>query len=127
MAYKVTAITTAGDLVELNKGETTGGPLIIKVEEATNADSVSIRWEGPSPEQEDLDYLRLEFKLQKEDGTEQALEKIEFEGDEVPEPIAYSFEGDGTLFLRQIKRYINGDREKEKFKAIKNKEIIIKP
>ncbi|MEM8762381.1 MAG: hypothetical protein AAGD88_01120 [Bacteroidota bacterium] len=127
VAYEVTAITIAGDLVQLNKGETTGGPLIIKVEEATNADSVSIRWEGPSPEQEDLDYLRLEFKLQKEDGTEQALEKIEFEGDEVPEPIAYSYEGDGTLFMRQIKRYINGDREKEKFKAIKNKEIIIKP
>jgi len=125
--YKFSAITKDGDLVDLEEGKTTGGALLLKIkEEQKQEHAITIIWDGPELEKEDLDYVRIEFKLEKEDGTKVKLDRVEFTSDEVPEPIHYIVEDKGILTMRIVKRYINGSKEKGKYKKITTKELIIK-
>ncbi len=127
IAYKFTAITKKGDLVNLEEGLTKGGPLLLKIEEKIPNNSYTIIWEGPELEQEDLDYVRLEFKLEKEDHTSVKLDKVEFTKEAPVAPIQYQVKAEGKLLMRVIKRYINGSKDKGKYKTINTKAIIIKP
>lgn len=127
VAYKFTAITTEGDLIELEEGHTSGGSLILKVQEKLTDEGILIRWEGPSFESEDLDYIRLEFKLKGSDGSEQELETVKLSGEGIPDSVQYKFVGDGELFVKITKRFTNGSKEKKGYIPVNNKEIIIKP
>ncbi len=125
--YKFTAITKEGDLKDLEEGRIKGGPLLLKIKDEVIDEGLTIIWDGPELEEEDLDYVRMEFRLEKEDGTKVKLDKVEFKREDVPEPINYTYEGNGTLFMRIVKRYINGSKDKGKYKQVITKELIIKP
>ncbi len=128
VGYKFTAITKEGSLVDLDKGETKGGPLLLKIVEKELDEGISVICEGLDLEKEDLDYVRLEFKLKKEDGTEVNLEKVEFtDENNLEEPVNYKYNGNGVLLMRTVKRYNDGTKEKEKYKEVTTKSIIIKP
>ena len=127
VSYKFTAITKTGDLVDLDEGLTKGGPLLLKPKEKKPENVITVVWEGPDLEKEDLDYVRMEFKLEKEDGAMVELDDIEFTNEEQPDPIDFVVVDKGILFMRVIKRYINGNKDKSKFKEVITKEIIIKP
>ncbi|WP_204344376.1 hypothetical protein [Psychroserpens algicola] len=127
VAYTFTVITTDGELLVLEEGKTTGGPLILKIQDIIPDQGLLIRWDGPSFESEDLDYVRVEFKLEHEDGTEEKLPKKEFSVDGIPEPIHYTYEGEGKLLFKITKRYIDGRKEKTNYNEVTTKEIIIKP
>jgi len=127
IGYKFTAITKSGDLQNIEEGRTTGGALLLKIKEKAPDNSYTILWDGPELEQEDLDYVRLEFKLEKEDNTSIKLDKVEFTNEAPPEPIQYQVKDEGELLMRVIKRYINGSKDKGKYKSINTKTITIKP
>jgi len=101
--------------------------LLLKVKEKTPDHGITIIWDGPELEDEDLDYVRMEFRLQKEDGTKIKLDRVEFTNDETPQPIHYVVQEQGILSMRVVKRYINGSKDKGKYKTVTTKEIVIKP
>ena len=125
--YKFTAITINGDLEFLEEGKTSGGSLILKIQNKTSEDSLLIKWDGPSFESEEIDYVRIEFKLEKGDGTIEKLNKVELSGDGIPEPISYDYQDDGILYAKIITRYFDGGKDKGKYNPINTKELIIKP
>ncbi len=127
VSYKYTAITTDGNLKLLEEGDTDGGPLILKIANPTAKNNLHIVWEGDSPEKEDLDYLRLEFKIEKEDGTKEKLEKIEFSGDTIPKPRDYAYDKGNTLLIKITKRYFSGRKVKTKYQKIETNKLTIKP
>lgn len=125
--YTFTGITKDGDLVDLETGQTRGGALLLKIKEKAPDNGITIIWDGPELETEDLDYVRIEFKLKKEDGTKVKLDRVEFTSDETPQPITYIVAEQGELSMRVVKRYINGSKDKGKYKTVTTKELIIKP
>lgn len=127
VTYKYTAITSDGNLIILEEGETSGGPLILKIEKAIPKNGLRLIWEGNSPEKEDLDYLRLEFKIEKEDGTKEKLEKVEFSGDTIPKPVDYEYDKNNTLLIKITKRYFSGRKVKTKYQKIETNQLTIKP
>ena len=125
--YKFTAITEEGGLIDLDEGQSTTGALLLNVQKQTPDMGITIIWEGPELEKEDLDYVRMEFKLEKKDGTTVKLDSAEFSGKGIPAPINYVVNGEGVLSMRIVKRFISGSKDKGKFKTITNKIITIKP
>ncbi len=125
--FKFTAITKEGDLIQLHEGQIERGPLLLKIEEIISKNSLEIIWQGPDLNSEDLDYVRMEFQLRKEDGNEVMLNTKQFNRDESLEPIHFEFPSGGTLFIKITKRYIDGSKERGRFKKVDSDKIIIKP
>lgn len=127
IAYKFTAVTTNGDLEILQEGVTTGGPLLLKIEDKINENQLLLKWNGPSFESEEINYIRFEFKLEKEDGTTVQLKKEELSGNGIPAPIIYHHKEEGKLFVKITKRFEDGSKEKGKYTEVVTDEIVVTP
>lgn len=125
VGYEFSAITAEGDLVELESGSIEEGPLILRTETAEESGEILIKWEGPPPAHEDLDYVRVEFRLLKDNGESEDLEKVQFSGESIPKDLKYKYLGEGKLLKRVIKRSISGSKEKGDFTPVTSKEIVV--
>lgn len=123
--YKVKVITTSGNLETIMEGKTLGGPLLIKMNEKKEENSLVITWESSAFKLEDLVYVRVEFKEELPDGSFLALEYIQFENETSEIPISYEI-GNRKLLYRIIKRYLNGKKLISRYQKLTSNKLVLR-
>ncbi len=123
--WEAMIITQSGQLRNLGSGESRGGPVIIDLNEA-NFRTLHIQWQGPSPQMEDLDYMRLEFQVARQEDEGEALQALEFSGPEVPAPVTLTFPLQGQLMMKITKRYLNGQKEKGFWQHVQQESLTVR-
>jgi len=123
--YHAQAITDEGKIIDIGSDQIKENVIVLDLKKVDRKNIVFI-WEGPAPGNADLKYLKVELRSVDEAGTKTDLEKIEYKGDKIPEPVTRNFERSLTVEMRIVKRYFDGRTEKGTFESVPEGTFVIK-
>lgn len=121
LLYTVSVITTAGQIVELDKGILDKNALIIDLNKLGKR-AIRFEWEGPPPAAKAMKRVRIEIR--KTIAPNEEPEGFDFSGD-APAPVTKEFAGEQVEW-RAVRFFNNGSKERTDYALVPDRSATIK-